>query len=425
MGTELISLPVAASRLPDEWTRIQRVNLSRHAFGLAPFRHGEFGSGIAQPMGAHLSAVNALLSRFGSEVRVNLDRIAALGTVGGGASPNRLTLLKDRGQQIVEAAELVWDFYYRLFSQRQSRVGPRLHAADRIALDCYRKVYTGLGTARSIPTPPPFSFMASGLGPATWRRGIRVTQLGRLPNPFPLVQLPHHRLLNPWTLGAIAHEVGHNLQSDLGLWQTFPREIERRVLAADAPRAVAKLWSRWHSELFSDLAGILFIGPAMVASLIDVMAREPRRVARFDPRGVHPPILMRIPISLALLARMGFRAETRTLGAIWRRLYPPALAQRLPREVRDTARPATAAAIEALIYTPYPQFGGRALSQVVGFGAREAAMTREAATRLAAGTDPGILPDRFLIGASRIALERRLAPPGRLVANFYQAFERR
>ena len=36
-------------------------------------------------------------------------------------------------------------------------------------------------------------------------------------NPFPLVQLPYHRLVNPWTLGAVMHEVSHNLQTDLGL----------------------------------------------------------------------------------------------------------------------------------------------------------------------------------------------------------------
>ena len=40
-------------------------------------------------------------------------------------------------------------------------------------------------------------------------------------------------------------------------------------------------------------------------------------------------------------------------------------------------------------------------------------MIEEAARRLAAGTDPGVVPERFLIGAARIALDRRLARPER------------
>ncbi|WP_370402059.1 hypothetical protein [Sulfitobacter sp. JB4-11] len=423
MDAQLIQLPGQASAMQEDWTRIQRVNLSRHAFGLAPFRIEDFGPGAGRPSGAHLAAVNDLLARFGTLIRSNLDQLGRPGR--SPVPPKHVTRLKDRGQQVVEAAERIWDHYYMLFSQRQTKLGLRLQATDRIALDCYQKIYTGLGRARSIPTPPPFSFMTSGGGPATWRRGIRVPHLGRLPNPFPIVQLPHHRLLNPWTLGAVAHEVGHNLQSDLGLWQAMPAELQRQIEARGISAGVAKIWARWHSELFSDLVGILFIGPAMAASLIDVMARSPERVTHFDPRGVHPPLLIRIPISLTLVSRLGFRKEARAMAAIWRRLYSRKLIRRLPPELGHAVRPATQAAIEALVYTKYRQFGDRSLSDVVSFGTREAAMTREAASRLAAGTDPGIVPERFLIGASRIAIERRLAPPGRIVTNFYNALERR
>jgi hypothetical protein len=59
--------------------------------------------------------------------------------------------------------------------------------------------------------------MESGTGPATFRRGVAMRKLLSLPNPFPLVKLPYSRLVTPWTLGAIPHEIGHNLQSDLSL----------------------------------------------------------------------------------------------------------------------------------------------------------------------------------------------------------------
>src|SRR5215472_255434 len=104
-----------------------------------------------------------------------------------------------------------------MFGQRQTRYAKWLLSCDRIALDCYRACYLGLGQAKSIPAPPPFCYMATGFAPATFRRGIPLKKLGKQFNPFPLVQLPAHRLTNPWTLGAVLHETGHNLQTDLGL----------------------------------------------------------------------------------------------------------------------------------------------------------------------------------------------------------------
>jgi hypothetical protein len=52
-------------------------------------------------------------------------------------------------------------------------------------------------------------------------------------------------------------------------------------------------------------------------------------------------------------------------------------------------------------------------------------MIEEAARRLAAGTDPGIIPERFLIGASRFAFDRQLARPGVITENFYKELSRR
>jgi hypothetical protein len=47
-------------------------------------------------------------------------------------------------------------------------------------------------------------------------------------------------------------------------------------------------------------------------------------------------------------------------------------------------------------------------------------MVEQAAKRLAAGTDPGVVPPRFLIGAARVALDRRYARPGVVAERFYQ-----
>ena len=62
-------------------------------------------------------------------------------------------------------------------------------------------------------------------------------------------------MVNPWTLGAILHEVSHNLQNELGLERGGPAAIARRLRAAGLPEPVAATWVRWNREIFADLAG--------------------------------------------------------------------------------------------------------------------------------------------------------------------------
>jgi len=74
-----------------------------------------------------------------------------------------------------------------------------------------------------------------------------------------------------------------------------------------------------------------------------------------------------------------------------------------------------------MCYQPYRSLGNRSLAKVLNFGAKEQQMIEEAARRLAAGIDPGIIPERFLIGAVRFALNQRIARPGVITTNFYKA----
>ena len=59
--------------------------------------------------------------------------------------------------------------------------------------------------------------------------------------------------------------------------------------------------------------------------------------------------------------------------------------------------------VDTVCYRPFTELGNKSLAAAVPFGAKEQAMVEEAARRLAAGTDPGIIPARFLVGAARLA----------------------
>jgi hypothetical protein len=266
--------------------------------------------------------------------------------------------------------------------------------------------------------------MRTGFSPATFRRGIRIRKLGQI-NPFPLIQLPYHRLINPWTLGAVLHEVSHNLQTDLGLSRAIPLSVARRLLRAGMSPKVAATWTRWNRETFADMSGLLLGGPGVMASLMDVLGRGPRTVITFVPGAPHPTPFLRLLLSTELLRRMGFPEEAASYRRAWLKLYPNPRRGAIPREILETFPEAHKLVVDTMCYQPFESLGGKSLSQLYSFNRNHQAMVEEAATRLAAGTDPGVVPERFLVGAARVALDRRLAKPGTIAENFFKELSRR
>jgi hypothetical protein len=424
--------PVTSADQPvlGPWLRAQSLNLARHTAALRDFTRMEFGTGPEAPTDGHILAINQLLRQLRSGL---IRRARTMGQLTARArrqpQPERLTLLvthKHQSHAWVQRIEKVWDYYLELFGQRQSApFGTWLLCADRIALDCYQSAYLGLGRRLPVAAPPPFSYMRTGFGPATYRRGIRLRHLGRELNPFPLIQLPYHRLVNPWTLGAVLHEVSHNLQHDLGLNRAVPRAIARRLLREGLSAGVAQTWVRWNRETFADLSGLLLGGPGIVASLMDVVGRSPEITYAYMPRGVHPTPYLRVLVSVELLRRMGFREEAKNYARAWTKLYPPPKPGVLPAELLRTAPQAITLVVDALCYQPMKELGRKSLAQVFRFGQKEQRMVEECAGRLGHGTDPGVVPARFLIGAARFALDNRLASAESIKDNFYKELARR
>src|SRR6202789_3752632 len=398
------------------WLRAQSTNVTRHAAALRPFKREEFGTGAAMPSEGHIQVVNKLITKLRRGLLKMSEHVhVAIGKASERPSSPRLqrgVSRKDKARRWVQGIEKIWDFYFELFGQRQGKYGDWLLSCDRIAMDCYQAAYTGLGVARSVPAPPPFCYMKTGFAPATIRRGIRMRRLGKQLNPFPLVQLPYHRLVNPWTLGAVMHEVSHNLQSEMGLAKAIPRGVALRLMNARLGRSVASVWTRWNREMFADMSALLLGGPEVLGSLMDVVGRAPKAVFGFNPDGVHPTPYLRTLISVELLRRMGFPDEAEEYRRAWTRIYPNPRAGNIPEAMLKTFPEACAKAVDTMCYRPYKTLGGKSLAEVIRFQRKEQQMIEEAARRMAAGVDPGIIPERFLIGASRVALNRRLARPG-------------
>ncbi|MEO1395956.1 MAG: hypothetical protein AAFV90_23925 [Cyanobacteria bacterium J06634_5] len=420
----------SSSAVLSTWLKTQSVNVSRHVGALQPFRDGEFGTGPESPSRAHVQAVNHMMRSLRKELETLACRVSnsASLAVQDPRAPqfHRLLQQKDKGSEWVKRIEKIWDFYFEIFGQRRSRVGPLLLGADRVALDCYQVIYTHLGVAKSIPTPGPFSYMETGFSPATFRRGIPLSKLGKQINPFPLIQLPYHRLVNPWTLGAILHEVSHDLQTDLAMREVVPRAIAYRLKKAGMSPLVVSTWTGWHSEAWADLCGMLLGGPVMVESLMDIAARSPQSTLGFVSGRPHPTPYLRLFMNTELLCRMGFQRQAQIYNQLWQRLYPNPTAGTIPAELLATFVQANRLVVDTVCFTRYKALGDRTLAEATGsFSGKHQQMIAEAGRRLAQGNDPGIIPERFLIGASRYALNHRLADANNITQNFYRALGRR
>lgn len=417
------------SRL-DAWLDTQSVNLNRHARSLRRFTKDEFGSGPSAPSEAHIEAVNAFIDGFRGKVVEAVRWVdAAVAAAKREPSSARLAVVLQRKESIgamVLFVEGIWDFYFDMFVQRLSSFGDRLRAVDRIVANCYEDLYVGMGTAQPTPSLLPVTYAASGFSPSTVRRNVPLRRLRFHRNLFPIIVIPQHRLDNVWALSSVLHEVSHNLQADVGLWDPMPRMVFERLTAeGKMPSDVARLWARWHKEIAADLFALMLGGPASVESLMDVVARSPRSTVSFQPLGVHPTPYLRVPISLVLLRRLGFGSKADDLAKVWRQMYPDASARAIPEPVRATFAKAAELVVDTMVFAPHEQLGGKPLARLLPFGPDQMRVIESAAVRLGAGSDPGVVPPRFMISAARFALDHRLASPQAITDNFYGALGRR
>jgi hypothetical protein len=158
---------------------------------------------------------------------------------------------------------------------------------------------------------------------------------------------------------------------------------------------------------------------------MDTIGRAPESVYAFDPNGVHPTPFLRLLLSTELLRRMGFADESVRYRNAWLKLYPNPRTGSFPDEMLRRADEAIALVVDTICYQPYATLGNRRLADLFKFTPKEEILVEEAAHRLAQGTDPGVVPARYLIGASRYAMDLKLASPETIRKNFYQELARR
>jgi hypothetical protein len=358
------------------------------------------------PSPQHFRAANGRLAEIDRDTRA---RIATMRARWRDATPEEALVLMALVEREVDRARRAFGLFFEVFGQRGSHFAPALAAHDVIAVDCYQVVREAAPHIFRGPMLKPVTYLEHGYSPATMRRGVALGRLLGETNPFPVIRIPWDRD-NPWQ-AVFLHEVSHNLQADLGLWQENEQAVGRRVLRAVGDPLVTTIYRRWHKEIFADLAATLLGGPASVWGMMEFLAHPAARALTYTPGGAHPTGYLRVLVLAELLRRMGFGRDAAAVERVWARLYDPGRGHRLPPPLLATSGRAIPQLVDEMVYQTRRNLAQRALADVIPFTHADEREIRRAATHLARGAIPADLPPRFFVSASRYALPRTRSIP--------------
>jgi hypothetical protein len=361
------------------------------------------------PSEAHFAAANQRLAQIDREVERRLERVRRTWSI---APFDRVLVDMALVEREIDRARRAFGLFHEVFAQRGTRYAPVLAAHDVIAADCYAAIRAAAPAIFAGPVLKPLAYMEHGYSPATMRRGVQLNRLLGEPNPFPIVRIPWDRD-NPWQ-AVFLHEISHNLQADLGLWQENRVAVLRRGVQSIGDPIVARIYGRWHKEIFADLAAILLGGPAAAWGMAIFLAHPAPRTLTFRPGGAHPTAYLRMLVQAEMLRRIGFAREGARLARVWRHLYNPSRFNRMPARLLATAGRLIPQIVDEIAFQTRRNLAHRALVDVLPFKAADEAAIRVAARHLRSGQDAPGIPPRHLVSAASYALS--LGAPARPLA---------
>jgi hypothetical protein len=307
------------------------------------------------------------------------------------------------------AVHRLWEFFRAKLAIRYVPwFEPYLRAADELAWSCYQPVQAVAGDEAA--KEPPLVFFNGGASPFTMPRGtgydaevVPGEPLGAVgleralrTLPIPVIGVPWFQIEHVPDALVIGHEVGHDVEQDLGLGQTLAELIK----AAEVGPQRLEAWLAWRSEVFADIYGTLATGPAFVGALVDFLADAESAVTgeRQQPGtwGWYPSRTLRVLICAATLDRLEMCGEADELRELWLATYPT---HAMPEFEDDVPK-----VVEAVVSGAYPQLSDGPLTTLLTFTPEMQEVAETTATKLLKGQEPeGDVRTTF--AAARIAYE--------------------
>src|SRR4030088_1392644 len=246
------------------------------------------------PSAEHFRAANRRLAEISQRIG---RRLAHVNRIWSSRATEPKLIAAAMLEREIDRARRSFGMFFEIFSQRGSSFAPAPRAHDH----------------NRAGRPP--------AARAPRRRGVQLARLLGERNPFPVIRIPWDRD-NPWQ-AVFLHEVSHNLQADMGIWQEKPSAVASRMMGATRDPAVVSIFRRWHKEIFADLAAILLGGPTSATGMMNFLSHPSPRTMTYRPGGAHPTGYLRAFMLAEMLDRLGLGQDAATARRIWRGLYNP------------------------------------------------------------------------------------------------------
>jgi hypothetical protein len=334
-------------------------------------------------------------------------------------------ILFDLIREIIKA-QGIWDFFRDMLELRMyPSLKEPLAIADTVAWDCYRPVLNKANEFGILShdrfREPPLVYLTAEFSPATWVRGSAPNDqrpqnptffLGdrRTKLPIPVIEIPWDHVVNLWEFLSLHHEVGHDIEADLGLRNVLLNSLAQQLAQAGVPESRIILWQKWEAEIFADLIGLLLAGPAFAYSMVNLLLLPPMLVTTYNPDDPHPSHYVRIFINTAFIKTLlqensAVIKDAQNIEDSWIQLYGDI--QQLGIYRVDELKSDFDIVFKALIDTKFEALKGHSVREVIPFTKQDDLSIRAATEFLITGQNrPAHIRPRHIISSARLAVDR-------------------
>ena len=395
----------------------KRIELKQKLTGLqSEFKIWRDQSKAYAPLEKHQSQIHRVtlqLESLNSQIESQLDQLADDGA-------GVLSKARELERAMLESHR-VWEFFRSKLSLRSiDWFKTYLVAADELAWECYSAAQKKLDPNYLSPDKvkePPLVFFNGGSSPFTMPRdfafqaeavageAIRTEQFVEVLKalPIPVIGVPWFQIQHLPEIIVVAHEVGHDVESDFKLQNDSITALDQALETAKIDDTRRQAWRAWRSEIFADIYGVLSCGPAFVQTLIDFLATDPDKVmtaVRTAPKwGRYPTDYLRVLLNIEALDNEIFAKERTALHDQWTAVYPKHAMTDYEKDLKIV--------VKAIIDGPYAAFGGASLRSVISFTTDDQYRVNDDVKRLAGGGGPLADKVRVLFAAASTAFSQK------------------
>jgi hypothetical protein len=231
-------------------------------------------------------------------------------------------------RRLLWVRRVLWGYFQRKFDQRDAspEVKRILETADDVVWSCYKEAFAQAGEALK---PVPMAYIEPFYSPQALPRDYPIGWLKekRLGDdfmakvftelPIPLVSMPPVCISAPWWLVYLGHEVGHHVQHDLDLVETFGTSL-KAVAESDGEGPTeealeANRWYNWGQEIFADLFSLYMMGGAAAWAMAELETHPDQDMARRKDR--YPSPAARLSLLARIAKALGDREGEALLAA--------------------------------------------------------------------------------------------------------------